>query len=97
MRRKWAAVVLAIVFVLAGNTLVLARETDEAETSTIDLKTSVTDRNNLTWELEDGVLTVSGNGVMEQNPFDSRKEEVTSLVINKGVIEIDHYLRDMRI
>ncbi len=47
------------------------------------------DANGLTWNLEGGVLTISGNGVIENNPaFMNLKEKVTSIVIEEGITGI---------
>ncbi|MCD7767592.1 MAG: leucine-rich repeat protein, partial [Oscillospiraceae bacterium] len=55
--------------------------------------TSGTCGENLTWVLEDGVLTISGTGEMEDNnaPWHSLAEEITTVVIEDGVTSIGDY------
>lgn len=44
--------------------------------------------NGLKWELADGVLTISGNGALENSIPDEYKTEVTAVIIKNGVTEI---------
>ena len=53
---------------------------------------------NLTWDLTDGVLTISGTGDMydylyfeDPAPWDSSKESITSVIISNGVTRIGYY------
>ncbi len=49
---------------------------------------------NLTWQLEDGVLTISGTGDMYWNwnaPWEEVKDQITSIVIESGVTSIWQY------
>lgn len=52
---------------------------------------------NLDWELEDGVLTISGTGAMttysssNAAPWNSYKNSITSLVVESGVTTIGNY------
>lgn len=74
----------------------LAENADEAEiVETAETVTAI-DENGLKWELADGVLTISGNGVLE--PFDdffydfhnnyTKKEEIISIIIEEGITGI---------
>ncbi len=50
---------------------------------------SEVDANGLAWNLEGGVLTISGNGMIEENPVPvDLKDEVISVVIREGVTGI---------
>lgn len=50
---------------------------------------------NLTWYIEDGVLTISGTGTMtnfsDDAPWDSYRDFIQSVVINEGVTSISNY------
>ena len=50
------------------------------------------DANGLKWEVEDGVLRISGNGVIERNASftnnDKLRESITSIIIGEGITEI---------
>ncbi|MBR7155112.1 MAG: leucine-rich repeat protein, partial [Paludibacteraceae bacterium] len=51
---------------------------------------------NLTWELTDGVLTISGTGAMSNytsssSPWYSYRSSITSVVIEEGVTNIGNY------
>ncbi len=55
--------------------------------------TSGTCGDNLTWTLEDGVLTISGTGEMEdyssdESPWYSSRESITSIVMDDGITNI---------
>lgn len=56
---------------------------------------SEVDANGLTWEVTDGVLTISGNGVLvgDNSPLsgDMQREGVTSAVIEEGITEIGNF------
>lgn len=43
---------------------------------------------NLVWNLENGVLTISGTGSMKSSPWENRKAEIRSVVIENGVTNI---------
>ncbi|MDO4175442.1 MAG: leucine-rich repeat protein [Eubacteriales bacterium] len=46
---------------------------------------------NLTWELNDGVLVISGNGEMTETPWRDRADEIRSVQIQQGVTSIAYY------
>jgi len=75
--------------VAATEEVYLGAEVDEKEAAA-----SFVDKNGLTWEVENGVLTVSGNGVLEPlwieeaSTFIFQKADATSLVIKEGITEI---------
>ena len=52
---------------------------------------------NLTWELEDGVLTITGSGEMDNYsassgaPWEARKNSITSIIVQDGVSSIGNY------
>ncbi len=55
------------------------------------LPTSGTCGENLTWTLEDGILTISGTGEMGWDPLGSVKSAIKSVVIEDGVTTIGGY------
>lgn len=45
---------------------------------------------NATWSYNNGTLTISGKGVVDDNPWmDSYEKSITKVVINAGITEID--------
>ena len=63
-----------------------------ASVGTIFAQTSGTCGNNLTWNLSNGVLTISGTGAMDdfpyQAPWYSARESISQVIIDNGVISI---------
>ena len=55
---------------------------------------SEVDANGLKWEVANGVLTISGNGVIERNASftddDNLRESITSIIIGEGITEIGY-------
>lgn len=43
---------------------------------------------NTTWELKDGVMTISGNGTMDYYRWHNYKDDITTLIIEEGVTSI---------
>lgn len=43
---------------------------------------------NLTWSLENGVLTISGTGAMTSHPWNISRNGITSVVMSEGITEI---------
>ena len=94
MKKRVAALVLAFVLAmgLTGGLVFAADGEDSSDT------VSGTCGDNLTWVLEDGVLTISGTGDMddygsnyyeeEQPPWYGERDEITSVVIESNVTSI---------
>lgn len=61
-------------------------ETDIDKKAADTTETSGTTENGLTWNLKDGVMTISGNGVIES--FLDDKSQITSVVIAEGITGI---------
>ena len=70
-------------------------EEEEEITTTIGKETSGTCGDNLTWTLENGILTISGTGDMDYNyhesPWFDKCKEITTIIMRDGVTSIDAY------
>lgn len=64
-------------------------ETDIDKKAADTTETSGTTENGLTWNLKDGVMTISGNGVIES--FLDDKSQITSVVIAEGITGIGQF------
>lgn len=65
-------------------------ETSIDEKAADTAETSGTTENGLTWNLKDGVMTISGNGVIES--FIDDRSKITSVVIEEGVTGIGSFV-----
>lgn len=83
----WLALVLSMMLVLSG--IIIPEQTVQAE-----VKASGECGENLTWTLEDGVLTISGKGDMtnynsiSDAPWYENRTSITKVVIEEGVTSI---------
>ena len=90
MKKRVVALVLALALTM-GLTSGLAFAADASDT------VSGTCGDNLTWVLEDGVLTISGTGAMyyyedeDSVPWYGERADITSVVIESGVTSISSY------
>lgn len=68
-----------------GQAITVERNSDSASFSEVDA-------NGLKWEVTDGVLRISGNGVIEQNPSftndDNLRKSITSIIIEEDITGI---------
>ena len=90
MKRKLIVALMAASLVCGSSMTVWASgDVSASENSGNLVETLEVDANGLEWNLTDGVLTISGDGVVENNPaFMNMKERVTSIVIEEGVTGI---------
>ena len=77
MRKTWIALLVA--FCVAAMVCILPVSGEEITGSCGEA---------VTWELKDGILTISGTGEITSNPWIERKEEIREVIIEEGVTTI---------
>ena len=89
--RQLIGVLMASAMVISTN-VVIPNEYTYAQEDTSSIKSSGTYGNNITWTLQDGMLTVSGFGKLEKidnSDFPwTGNDEIKKLNINKGITDI---------
>ncbi len=88
--KKWLFSVFAIAFTIASV------DSFPAHSEGIG-PTSGTCGNNMEWSLEDGILTITGQGEMTNftsdvgAPWETRKSQITEILIGKGITSVGSY------
>lgn len=78
MKKKLVTLVIALLCVIAMPSVVMAADSGSCGTSA-------------TWSYSNGTLTISGKGVVDDNPWmDSYKKSITKVVVQNGITELDH-------
>lgn len=94
--KKMFLLLLALCLLLSGAPVAYATETTEAtEASTEETIDPNLCGEGLSWAFEEGVLTISGTGAMddmtEGAPWEEHKDQITSVVLTGGVTSVGAY------